>query len=383
MLLLHDRQRHVGDAELLRRCARCAVRRWRPWRKRRKRRRRPAAASAIDYDGLVSFVFLPVGLFDFRFLLACTYRGQFALRWQATFSSKERPMSDAAQTIRERIVRTLRRTLRSGPRLGGARRIGASFGASRAAALSRSRCSARSYCASSARAHCLRRRRAICNRRTFSFCGKKRSVMPSPTCFRKCRGCARRRCFCCSSPTAVGCRSCRRWRGKPFPNDHLDLFFNATVDAAIVMATFMHAADAVGLGCCPISMIRNHAAAVSELAGLPEKVVPIAGMTVGWPAEEGVISPRLPLVGHRARGALRRRRSRRQDRRLRPAAGGGAALPPAARPRALRRRRTSTAGRRTRRGNTRPRSAPTSAPSCGDKASASTERMARYLRSDR
>ncbi len=86
-----------------------------------------------------------------------------------------------------------------------------------------------------------------------------------------------------------------QWRHKPFPNDHLDLFFNATVDAALVMATFMHAADAVGLGCCPISMIRNHAAAVSELAGLPEKVVPIAGMTVGWPAEEGMLSPRLPL----------------------------------------------------------------------------------------
>lgn len=84
-------------------------------------------------------------------------------------------------------------------------------------------------------------------------------------------------------------------RGKPFPNDHLDLFFNATVDAALVMATFVRAAEAVGLGCCPISMIRNHAAAVSELVSLPDKVVPIAGMTVGWPAEEGAISPRLPL----------------------------------------------------------------------------------------
>ena len=86
-----------------------------------------------------------------------------------------------------------------------------------------------------------------------------------------------------------------KMRGKPFPNDHLDLFFNATVDSAIVMTTFMHAADAVGLGCCPISMIRNHTVAIGELAGLPEKVVPIAGMTVGWPAEEGFLSPRLPL----------------------------------------------------------------------------------------
>ncbi|MBX6424318.1 MAG: nitroreductase family protein [Variibacter sp.] len=84
-------------------------------------------------------------------------------------------------------------------------------------------------------------------------------------------------------------------RGKPFPNDHLDLFFNATVDAAIALTTFMHAANAVGLGCCPISVIRDHAAAVSAMLGLPERVIPVAGMTVGWPAEPGQISPRLPL----------------------------------------------------------------------------------------
>src|ERR1700680_832617 len=47
-------------------------------------------------------------------------------------------------------------------------------------------------------------------------------------------------------------------RGKPFPNDHLDLFFNASVDAALALATFTRAAEAVGLGCCPISVIRDH-----------------------------------------------------------------------------------------------------------------------------
>jgi nitroreductase len=84
-------------------------------------------------------------------------------------------------------------------------------------------------------------------------------------------------------------------RDKPFPNDHLDLFFNATVDAAIVMTTFLRAAEAVGLGCCPISVIRDHAAVVSEMFALPGKVIPIAGMCVGWPAEEGGITPRLSL----------------------------------------------------------------------------------------
>jgi nitroreductase/FMN reductase [NAD(P)H] len=85
-------------------------------------------------------------------------------------------------------------------------------------------------------------------------------------------------------------------RGKPFPNDHLDLFFNAVSDASIVLATFIRAAEAVGLGCCPISAIRDHAAMVSELLKLPERVFPIAGMCVGWPAQRGYISPRLGLA---------------------------------------------------------------------------------------
>jgi nitroreductase/FMN reductase [NAD(P)H] len=84
-------------------------------------------------------------------------------------------------------------------------------------------------------------------------------------------------------------------RGKPFPNDHLDLFFNASVDAAIVLATFLRAADAAGIGCCPISVIRDHVAKISAILELPDKVVPVAGMCVGWPADGGVLSPRLPL----------------------------------------------------------------------------------------
>src|SRR4051812_9290702 len=86
-----------------------------------------------------------------------------------------------------------------------------------------------------------------------------------------------------------------KMRGKPFPNDHLDQFFNAAVDAGIVLASFIRAADAVGLGTCPISVIRDHSAKVSEMLRLPQRVIPVAGMTVGWPSEAGHISPRLSL----------------------------------------------------------------------------------------
>lgn len=84
-------------------------------------------------------------------------------------------------------------------------------------------------------------------------------------------------------------------RQKPFPNDHLDLFFNAAVDSALVLATFLRAAAAVGLGCCPISAIRDHAATISAMLALPDRVVPVAGLCVGWPAESGRITPRLGL----------------------------------------------------------------------------------------
>jgi nitroreductase/FMN reductase [NAD(P)H] len=86
-----------------------------------------------------------------------------------------------------------------------------------------------------------------------------------------------------------------KMRAKPFPNDHLDQFFNTAVDSGIVLATFIAAADAVGLGTCPISVIRDHSATVSDMLKLPQRVIPVAGMCVGWPSEPGHISPRLGL----------------------------------------------------------------------------------------
>ncbi len=91
-------------------------------------------------------------------------------------------------------------------------------------------------------------------------------------------------------------RQIHGWRGRPFANDHLDAFFNAAVDAGIVLASFVAAAEAVGLGCCPISVIRNHCAAVSEILALPTHVFPVAGMTMGWPTGTGILSMRLPLA---------------------------------------------------------------------------------------
>ncbi len=84
-------------------------------------------------------------------------------------------------------------------------------------------------------------------------------------------------------------------RGQQYENGTLEGFFNAAIDTALVMQTFILAAETAGLGCCPISVIRNHTAAVGEILDLPDKVFPVAGLCVGYPAAAGHISMRLPL----------------------------------------------------------------------------------------
>lgn len=85
-------------------------------------------------------------------------------------------------------------------------------------------------------------------------------------------------------------------RGKPFPNDSLDMFMNAAVDAGLVLQAFVTAAESVGLGCCPLSLVRDRARELAALLELPQHVFPVAGLTVGYPARPGEISMRLPLA---------------------------------------------------------------------------------------
>ena len=84
-------------------------------------------------------------------------------------------------------------------------------------------------------------------------------------------------------------------RDRHFANDHLDAFFNAAVDAAIALSAFVIAAEAEGLGVCPISAVRIHSDALSRLLKLPDHVFPVAGLAVGYPAEAPQLSMRLPL----------------------------------------------------------------------------------------
>lgn len=98
----------------------------------------------------------------------------------------------------------------------------------------------------------------------------------------------------------IFCGDSRRIRGVaerhgvPFANDHLDAVLNAAADAAMHLSSFIWAAESIGLGTCPISVIRNHIDEVAEIVELPDHVFPLAGMCVGWPKQLRRLSPRLP-----------------------------------------------------------------------------------------
>ena len=107
----------------------------------------------------------------------------------------------------------------------------------------------------------------------------------------------------------VFCADLRRGRdicaleGREHANDNLDTLLNGAVDAALAMGFCIAAADATGLGTCPISYIRNHMEKVAPLLGLPKGVFPVAGLTLGFPAERNAVTRRLPpsVVVHRGR----------------------------------------------------------------------------------
>ena len=84
-------------------------------------------------------------------------------------------------------------------------------------------------------------------------------------------------------------------RNAEFPNEHLDAFFNATVDAALALGAFVSAAELAGLGTCPISQIRDHVAQIDALLALPDWVVPVAGLALGYPEAKEPLSARLAL----------------------------------------------------------------------------------------
>ena len=126
-------------------------------------------------------------------------------------------------------------------------------------------------------------------------------------------------------------------RGRAFPNEHLDAFFNAAVDGAIVLST-SSGGGARRSRELPHQRDPEPAAAVSERLALPDWVFPIAGLALGWPEAHGSRAPSR-AERDRPRRPLRRGPSRRGAGPVRRAPDPRAPVPPPAADRALRDRR--------------------------------------------
>ena len=83
-------------------------------------------------------------------------------------------------------------------------------------------------------------------------------------------------------------------RGFPHSHSTVESFVLATVDVALAAQNAVLAAESLGLGTCYIGAIRNHPRQVIDLLNLPRLTFPIFGLTLGWPATQGIPRPRLP-----------------------------------------------------------------------------------------
>ena len=73
-----------------------------------------------------------------------------------------------------------------------------------------------------------------------------------------------------------------------------------SIDAALMAQNALLAAESLGLGGVYIGGIRNKPADVSELLALPDNVIPLFGLCLGYPDQDPEKKPRLPqsLVVH-------------------------------------------------------------------------------------
>jgi nitroreductase len=69
----------------------------------------------------------------------------------------------------------------------------------------------------------------------------------------------------------------------------------AVVDVSLMAQNVLLAAESVGLGGVYIGGIRNQPQTLVDLLGLPDLVVPVFGLCLGWPAESPDVKPRQPL----------------------------------------------------------------------------------------
>ncbi|MGN1229366.1 MAG: nitroreductase family protein [Prevotella sp.] len=78
--------------------------------------------------------------------------------------------------------------------------------------------------------------------------------------------------------------------------DNFLSFINASTDALLFTQTFCNLAEEAGLGLCFLGTTVYMPEMIIDALQLPELVMPVATLTVGWPDEEPAFTDRLPLA---------------------------------------------------------------------------------------
>jgi len=77
--------------------------------------------------------------------------------------------------------------------------------------------------------------------------------------------------------------------------DNFLSFLNATTDALLYCQTFCNLAEEEGLGTCFLGTTIYNPKNIIEVLQLPRLVMPVATITLGWPAEDPALTDRLPI----------------------------------------------------------------------------------------
>lgn len=77
--------------------------------------------------------------------------------------------------------------------------------------------------------------------------------------------------------------------------DNFQSFMTAVLDTALFAQQFCTIAEMRGLGTCYLGTTTYNAPQIAEALDLPEMVVPVTTLTVGWPAAPGEECGRLPV----------------------------------------------------------------------------------------
>ena len=77
--------------------------------------------------------------------------------------------------------------------------------------------------------------------------------------------------------------------------DNILSFMNAATDALLFTQTFTNLAEEAGLGTCFLGTTVYMPKMIIDTLKLPKLVMPVATLTIGWPAEQPAQTDRLPL----------------------------------------------------------------------------------------